>query len=667
MKVGKNSYLFIEDLNSLKLKTQKNSNLYKRLIEQCNLYEIQNLPSKHPEKNIAYMGMAAANLSMLALINGEKRWIDEAKRWIFTILSYKEWLGHSASWLIYGLGLSYSWIAEHLNDEEIEQFKTKLLMECIKLWDYKVQHSKDSWPVQYWQNHNWINYTCIATAAYALKDDYFERCDRWLKEIKENFNMVFKLLPDDGSDYEGVAYWRYGIIWLIQYAHLIKTEDGTDFFRKSKFLKNTFYYRLYQCAPVFEQNYNFGDCHDKRSGHSAAAYFKLASEYNIEVSQWMGENVIKNFLHREEYESRVKPGILPEAFLELLWYNPAIKKKSPTSLPKSRFFPDLGLLSCRSSWYPDAFAFSVKAGHPGGKKQWEESWKLQEKEDFSRRCLRHQHPDDGSFILWKGYNNYIIDDGYNREVKASDHNMVLFDGMGYIDEGKDDIFHHIKKEIHASIEIFEQRDNIVYYVVNLAKVYNKKLGVKHFKRHFFYRGTEDLVIFDEILSDKAKTISWQIHSEDYLLECDNQFHTTNNDFILNPILGKDLTVTRESKVVSAVMRTQEPNNKTRRKMENLSFNQKNSKEKTYFLNFIQTGNPTPKPTISIVDTEHWKGFCLKEIDRKDLFLFSTNKSKTMRKLPRMDVKSNATFIYLAKALDEVYDTFHIDGKLEIKN
>ena len=192
-------------------------------------------------------------------------------------------------------------------------------------------------------------------------------------------------MPDDGSAYEGVVYWRYGIIWLIQYAHLLKTEEGIDIFKKSNFLKNTFFYRLYQCSPIFEKNYNFGDCHDTRSGHSSAVYFKLASEYNIFEAQWMGDYVINNLLYKEAFESNVKPGILPEAFLEMIWYNPSIKKRNPKTMPKNRLFPDLGLLSCRSDWGPNAFAFSVKAGYPGGRTQWEKSWELQEKEHFIRR------------------------------------------------------------------------------------------------------------------------------------------------------------------------------------------------------------------------------------------------------------------------------------------
>lgn len=589
-------YLFIEDLDLLKKKVESNSHLYTRLVEQCKRYESVILTEKHPKGSSSFMGMAAANLSLLALLSGEKRWITESKRWIFTALSYKQW-GHthllypdiSSSWLLFGLALSYSWISDFMTKDEKNIYSNRLLIQGNKKWDYQQRHKKDGWPIRYWQHHNWLNYTGLATVAYALQEDYPEKSKIWLESSKQNFKKILSFLPDDGSDYEGVTYWRYGIIWLIQYAHLIKTHEGIDLYKKSNFLKNTFFYRLYQCSPIFEQNYNFGDCHDTRSGHSSAVYFKLASEYKIPEAQWMGDNVIKNLLYKEAYESSIKPGILPEAFLELIWYNPCIPKRIPKNLAKSKLFPDLGLLSCRSSWSPDAFSFSVKAGYPGGKKQWKKSWELEKEEGFTRRSLCHQHADDGSFILWKGANNYVIDDGYNREVKAEDHNIITFDGRGYSDEGKHNIFTATQEHQFSTIECCVKKDNITYTVMNLKAVYDETLGIKVLKRHFLYSGFDDLIIFDEVEVENSKTISWQIHSEDHLISDNRRYSTLDGNFVLTPLLNKNLIAKRESKIISAVLNLQDPETKTRRKMEKLSFDVENLNKKQYFLNHIQTG------------------------------------------------------------------------------
>ena len=90
-------------------------------------------------------------------------------------------------------------------------------------------------------------------------------------------------MPEDGSDYEGVVYWRYGASWLFIAAHLFKTQGEKDYYRTNEFLKNTFYYRLYQSTAELDEIINFGDCHDRRSGHSAAVYYKVASEYDNDM------------------------------------------------------------------------------------------------------------------------------------------------------------------------------------------------------------------------------------------------------------------------------------------------------------------------------------------------------------------------------------------------
>lgn len=662
--MGISDYLFIEDINLLKEKIRTNRNLYQRLVEQCKRYEDVILTEKHPKGSSSFMGMAAANLSLLSLLSREKRWIKEAKRWIFTALSYEKW-GHTnlvyadinSSWLLYGLALSYSWLSDFMTQNEKTEYSKILYQQGKKKWDFKLKHKTDSWPVRYWQNHNWLNFTGLATVAYALKKEYPKESSIWLEGAKENFKKIFSLMPDDGSYYEGVTYWRYGIIWLIQYAHLIKINEGVDLFKKSQFLRNTFYYRLYQCSPVFEQNYNFGDCHDTRSGHSSAVYFKLASEYKIQEAQWMGENVLKNLLYREAYESRIKPGILPEAFLEMIWYDPSISKRIPTNLPRSRFFPDLGLLSCRSSWSPDAFSFSVKASCPGGSKQWDKSWKLQEEEGFTRRSLCHQHADDGAFLLWKGQNNYVIDDGYNREVRASEHNMIVFDGRGYTGEGKHDIFKKFERNQCAKIDLCKIQNDLVYIIMDLKDVYDKDLGIKYFKRHFFYSGDCDLVIFDEVESDNAETISWQIHTEDYLIKDNLRFRTSDGDFAITPLLNEDLVINRESKVVHTILNTQEPDKKIRRKMEKISFSLTNNGSKIYFLNHIQTGTNNKGISIKHIEEERWHILSTINGHIKKHYYFSKNNQKNSD-------KNDSSFKYIEEDKLKVIKTLYSGEKLD---
>ena len=102
-------YLLIDkNLDKLKKEiTGEKQDNFIRLIEQCRLYEVEKLPSKHPPTSTTFMGMAAANLSLAYLLTKQEHYLEEAKRWIFTAVNYNSWgyrflvdVDLSASWLL---------------------------------------------------------------------------------------------------------------------------------------------------------------------------------------------------------------------------------------------------------------------------------------------------------------------------------------------------------------------------------------------------------------------------------------------------------------------------------------------------------------------------------------------------------------------------------------
>ena len=192
-------YLLIDkNLDKLKKEiTGEKQDNFIRLIEQCRLYEVEKLPSKHPPTSTTFMGMAAANLSLAYLLTKQEHYLEEAKRWIFTAVNYNSWgyrflvdVDLSASWLLYGLGLSYDWIKEYLTAEEKKELLDKLIIQGDKIYNYGEINRGNCWSTDYFQNHNWINYTGLLTTAYAIKDDYKESY-KWIQTIKDNFNRVF--------------------------------------------------------------------------------------------------------------------------------------------------------------------------------------------------------------------------------------------------------------------------------------------------------------------------------------------------------------------------------------------------------------------------------------------------------------------------------------------
>ncbi len=514
-------YIFIDqELNQLREELHGcRARFFTRLDDQCRLYRSKELPDQHPAESTTYFGMAIANLSLAYLLTGQKHYYEEARRWIHCVIGYEHWgnahlvdVDLSAAWILFGLSLGYDWLKEDFEEEERLQIEQKLYLQAERMYRFKVETTGHGWSTNYWQNHNWINLTGLAAAGYALRYLGAEP-EAWIRCAKDNFEIVFDVLADDGSDYEGVVYWRYGAMWLFIYAHLLKEREGIDYFRTSPFLKNTFYYRLYQAAPNLEEQINFGDCHDRRSGHSTAIYYKTASEYGNGHAQYLGDLVADRFLYREAYESQVKPGILPECFFELLFYNPKVKSESFETLPTVKFFEDLGLAVIRSSWNRDAIHFSFKCSAPGGKKQWEKLWQLKNLKNYDCFGLSHQHPDNNSFILHANGVFMAIDDGYNRSVKASDHNMVLVDMEGFQDENQNNVYKNYQPDMLGEIIQFTKGEDYVYVAGETARTYKKELRMNSCKRHILYNSSGFFFIYDELASELPHSYTWVMHAD----------------------------------------------------------------------------------------------------------------------------------------------------------
>lgn len=549
----------------------------RRLFEQCDRYKSETLCKEHPKKSSTFMGFACANLSLAYLISGDKSYLTEAKRWMMQVVNYEKW-GHaflvnvdlSASFILYGLSLSYNWLYEELSDEERKLIEDKLMLQGQIMYDFKIETAGSGWSTNYWQNHNWINMTGLSMAAYALEDKYPE-VNSWLEESRSNFERVFDYFADDGSNYEGTVYWRYGVIWMLMYADLEATQGGVNYFEKSAYLKNTFFYRLYQAVPGYKDIINFGDCHDRKSSHSLAMYYKFASEYDNGYAQYLGDKVANEFMYQEQYESGVRPGVLPEAFLELLWYNPKVEAKAPNDLPLTYHFDDLGLITQRSSWDDDATILSFKSSAPGGKKQWKKTLELFNKEDTECFGLSHHHPDNNSFVLYSQGSYLFIDEGYNRNIKAHEHNIVSVDDQqlkvmdcnnvyrdSFFEEAKDVNFDPMS--FVGEIKHVHNDENLSIFSAEASGTYDRSLNLKRFERSFVNTNNGYYLIIDQLESTDEHTYTQHFHTDNWPTQKANTFNYQNRlvKYSLTSVSDVETKTSLTPTDVRAVMTTQEP-------------------------------------------------------------------------------------------------------------
>ena len=529
--------------------------------------------------------MGAINLSLTYLLTKQEKFLNQAKRWLLTGVGYKDW-GHahlvnvdlSASWILFGLSLGYDWLKPALTEEERKRILQKLEHHARIIYEYRQKTYGSGWSTNFYQNHNWINMTGLAAAGYLLHKEEYVRMAR------ENFERVYALMPEDGSNYEGVVYWRYGGMWLFVYAHLLKVQEGVDFFKTCDYLKNTFYYRLYQACGDFKQQMNFGDCHDRYSGHPACVYYKVAAEYGDGYAQKLGNMVVEDFLTDEATYSKVKPGILPEAIFEFLWYAPEIEEKDFDSLPRVRWFKDLGLLAMRSSWQQDARVLTIKCSAPGGQKQWREGWKILQNEGIDLFSLSHHHPDNLSYIFSSGSEYFTCEDGYNRNLMPDNHNVLLVDGK-WTDavNVNDPYMSSVKLRQKADKEIFRPElyggcvsalhidGELVLYRAETASIYPVGLEMREASRLLLTDGLRFWAFADILSSGHDHTYTVVCNTDRVAQKEGNSYHykMDTGDIFYHVFSDGPIRERQYSQEIVSVMTTQAPDDVCRTFMQTL--------------------------------------------------------------------------------------------------
>ena len=448
-------------------------------------------------------------------LTGQRGYLDEAWRWISTAIGYPHWgkakmPDHDldAGWLLHGLALAYSWIGDDLGEQRSAALRAKLELQGQRLYDFAVESEGTWWSSSYWQNHNWICYAGLATVGYALGKR------EWTDRARENFAKVLPLLPRDGSDTEGVVYWRYGVPWLVIYADLLERTTGESVWADCDFLKRTMGWRFQQSLPGFEEHVAHGDCHDRRSGHSVAMYYRLASAYRDGHAQWLADLVADRFFWREAYASGVRPGVMPEAFYELLWFDPEVVPVAPAELPLASHYPDMGQLCARTSWDdPDAVTVSFVSAPGAGNNAWDVAEQISRQTGWETLNAGHHHPDGGSFVLSGHGATLAVDDGYANFKRAAQHNLITVDGQGWRNEVGYHIWQGMPYQARPELVEVLAADGFACGTARTAAMFEPELGVEQMDRTLIFTPAGRLVVWDRCAAREPRRFEFLLHTD----------------------------------------------------------------------------------------------------------------------------------------------------------
>jgi hypothetical protein len=155
-------------------------------------------------------------------------------------------------------------------------------------------------------------------------------------------------LPEEGAYEEGLPYWGYGMEALVRFLEAVRPYSKEDFYAYPYF-SNTYLFRLHLAGPDVGQIANFGDGRTRDWHAMETTMYRLASQYQNPVTQWLAESMPD----RSDIDATC---------WGLLWFDSSLKGDLSNDTPLSHVFEQTGFAGARTSWAPEAMTLHLRSG-----------------------------------------------------------------------------------------------------------------------------------------------------------------------------------------------------------------------------------------------------------------------------------------------------------------
>jgi len=469
------------------------------------------------------VGIAIAEAAFVYKIEGDKKYLDAARKYMDAAVSYDIWgyasnkpnVDLAAGHLLYGLAFGYDLLYHDLSEKDRARYRDKLIKQARLMADYfKPKRGRT---VAYSQNHTFIPIAGLGIAAYALYDETPE-APEWASLSRAIYDRVLATYSQDGYYYEGFEYWIFSTPWLVHYLDAHAHATGEDLYDRPGF-RLMHQYVAHSMLPGGNYIFDFGDVFEgalTRAG-KGEEYPRTHPQGHFHTNY--------NLLYRlaQRFQSGDAQGVAAwlnrlgqvnaEDFWSLVWFDAKLKPVPIERQTAWHYFPDHDVFYWRSDWSKEATAFAFKCGPPEGHHT---ASLLQEFPDW-RLSSGHAHPDANSFIIFARGEYLTGDTGYAGVPMTEHHNTLLINGKGQAKEGDGhDVFAGVPYELLNRIRISEVKveQNQVIVRGEATAAYAPELGLKKFVREFAYRPAAGFTVSDEVETTKPAVLTFVLHADD---------------------------------------------------------------------------------------------------------------------------------------------------------
>ena len=440
-------------------------------------------------------------LSYSYRMTGDERYAEQAKKVMLKVCSFSDWNPThflDVAEMTAGVAIGYDWTYDYLDENSKKIIRLAILEKGL----YESMPQMTDNPANlHWMNkkNNW-NAVCnmgMACGAVAVYEDYPELASeiiaRSVKSAKEN---TLKEYRPDGNYPEGYMYWNYGTNFLIMLADIVEKATDLEFnLEKDKAFMRSGEYMVHMTTQDFGC-FAYSDCNVKEN-KICFPLFWMAAKKN-DLSLLYGEaGRIRYLLKNDDESSMFTSRILPSI---MIWAPENCLKNNPA--PETRMYVGQGITPVallRNHFGGDDEIF---VGLKGGS------------------CKNgHSHMDIGSFVMYRGKNQWFKDLGHqdynslekegirlNQRTQYSSrwtpfrigmysHNLIVFN----------DSLQRV--EPRAMIDSYKDKGKFIYASSDLTKIQGNI--VKKYMRGVAIVDDNYVIVRDEIkTSHDGASIRW---------------------------------------------------------------------------------------------------------------------------------------------------------------
>ena len=468
------------------------------------------LPGQRRWWYFSRMGIGVALSQDQNLIAKGKSWLNKSyqEEWNF---DRSKTIDLDMAHQLAGFALLYDCMYNYLDSTERAKYEEMMKTGMVK-FRTRGYDLNDYWTNDYQNNHMHFRATASLYCAINLIDKYPELQSE-ADYVQTVWERILYVSPHDGSNHEGLNYTNYGGQMLYPGIYALQHCTNNDP-TTSEHYQNVGYNYIYHVTPDFSSGFGFGD-----SGNAAAA---SGPNYLFQIAAFTKDPHIQ-YLALTLREKHPGPFFLAQ--WPVLYNDAELEPKDFSELPLHRYFKDIGIAICRSSWEPDATAVAFKCGPLGGKILNEtRGTAYSHFTDYVN--VAHDDPDAGTFLLFSKGSFLTTGDGYEKKDKVTtQHSTFIVDdetqygGGGAWSQPK-------KLSQYAWQKDFAAVNDRVVFSGDMKGVYP---NMEKLNRTFVSHKANYIVIYDDAASATAgRTFEWRLQTKGELTPAGDKTYSITN-------------------------------------------------------------------------------------------------------------------------------------------